>query len=54
MAAAPDTGTLINVLDQHDLAELPTSGTLMTILVETPPGDPAHPRTGTPAPSTAV
>lgn len=38
-AGSAETDTRISVLDQHDLAELPTSGNLMTVLVEIPPGD---------------
>lgn len=41
--STPESATRINVLDQHDLAELPASGTLMTIVVEIPPHDPGTP-----------
>jgi quercetin dioxygenase-like cupin family protein len=37
------TGTRISTLDEHDLAELPPSGHLMTALVEIPPHDPGTP-----------
>lgn len=37
------TGTRISTLDEHDLAELPPSGHLMTVLVEIPPQDPGTP-----------
>ena len=37
------TGTQINVLDEHDATELPPSGHLMTVLVEIPPNDPGTP-----------
>lgn len=37
------TGTRTKVLDDHDLAELPAPGHLMTILVEIPPHDPGTP-----------
>lgn len=36
-------GTRINVLDEHDLSELPSAGHLMTVLVEIPPNDPGTP-----------
>jgi quercetin dioxygenase-like cupin family protein len=35
--------TRITVLDEHDLAELPPAGHLMTAVVEIPPGDPGTP-----------
>lgn len=44
-----DTETRISVLDEHDIAELPTSGHLMTVLVEIPPrnaGTPPHRHSG--------
>jgi len=37
------TGTRMRALDEHDLAELPRSGRLMTVLVEIPPHDPGTP-----------
>jgi len=37
------SGTRITTLDEHDLAELPRSGHLMTALVEIPPHDPGTP-----------
>jgi quercetin dioxygenase-like cupin family protein len=43
------TGTQISTLDEHDLAELPPSGHLMTVLVEIPPhdsGTPPHRHSG--------
>jgi len=43
------TSTRISTLDVHDLAELPPSGTLMTVLVEIPthdPGTPPHRHSG--------
>jgi quercetin dioxygenase-like cupin family protein len=36
-------GTRVRVLDEHDLAELPAAGHLMTVLVEIPPQDPGTP-----------
>jgi quercetin dioxygenase-like cupin family protein len=36
-------GTRISTLDEHDLAELPPSGHLMTVLVEIAPHDPGTP-----------
>lgn len=35
--------TRISVLDDHDLAELPATGRLLTVLVEIPPRDPGTP-----------
>jgi quercetin dioxygenase-like cupin family protein len=37
------TGTRISTIDEHDLAEVPPSGHLMTALVEIPPHDPGTP-----------
>ena len=37
------TGTRMRALDEHDLAELPRSGRLTTVLVEIPPHDPGTP-----------
>jgi quercetin dioxygenase-like cupin family protein len=37
------TSTRISALDEHDLAELPPSGKLVTVLVEIPPHDPGTP-----------
>lgn len=36
-------GTRIQVLDQHSLAELPSEGHLMTVVVSIPPNDPGTP-----------
>ena len=37
------SGTRIRTLDEHDIAELPTAGHLMTVVVEIPPNDPGTP-----------
>lgn len=39
----PELDTRINVLDEHDLDELPKSGHLMTVLVQIPPNNPGTP-----------
>lgn len=38
-----DQETRIRVLEEHDIAELPSTGHLMTVLVEIPPENPGTP-----------
>ena len=40
---ASDQETRIRVLEEHDMAELPPAGHLMTVLVEIPPENPGTP-----------